>query len=119
LAGGSTTVANTPTTNFDGGTLRYNPTGSQVKIVRASVRGICPCYEYITPSGMTVFFIYAPNGVQVTCSGSTTPLLTSAWQNSGASGTGFADRVPLSGIVSDMPVATREVPVASEPEPAP
>jgi hypothetical protein len=114
-----TTVADVPAQDFDGGTLRYNPTGTAVKITRASLRGIAPCYEYITPTGMTVFFIYAPNGVQVTCSGSTTPLLTSAWQNSGASGTGFADRVPLSGIVSDMPVATREVPVASEPEPAP
>jgi hypothetical protein len=115
LAGGSTTVANTPTTNFDGGTLRYNPTGSQVKIVRASVRGICPCYEYITPSGMTVYFIAQNPGVQVICPGSTTPLLGTGWQNSGASGSAFADSVPLAGIVSELPVADRNVPIASEP----
>jgi hypothetical protein len=121
LAGQNLTVANTPSFNFDGGTLRYNPSSSQVKIIRASVRGICPCYEYITPTGMTVYFIAQNPGVQVICSGSTTPLLGTGWQNSGASGSAFADSVPLTGVVSELPVATTYMPVAStmEAEPSP
>lgn len=109
------TVSATPDFNFDGGTLRYNPQANEVKIVRAAPSGIAPCYEYITPSGMTVFYLYAPPGVRVFCPGSTTALLGTGWQNSGASGSGFADDVPLSGIVGMVPTEVIEPPVGSEP----
>ena len=114
------TVSATPDFNFDGGTLRYNPTASEVKIevkiVRAAPSGIAPCYEYITPAGMTVYYLFAPPGVRVFCPGSTTPLLGTGWQNSGASGSAFADDVPLWGIVGGVPTEGIEPPVGSEPE---
>ena len=112
---GAGTVATVPAFNFDGGSLRYNPASAEVQIVRASPRGIAPCYEYITPSGLTVFFIYAPPGIQVICPGSTTPLLNPAWKSSGASGVAFPDSIPLSGIVADTPAEQKDIVVGNLP----
>jgi hypothetical protein len=82
---GSLTSA--PTTNFDGGLLRYNATSTQTLIVRTAPKGVAPCYEYAHPSGFTMYYLMAPNGVDVTCPTSvpfTAP--NPAWQKSGASG---------------------------------
>jgi hypothetical protein len=82
---GSLTSA--PTTNFDGGLLRYNATSTQTLIVRTAPKGVAPCYEYAHPSGFTMYYLMAPNGVYVRCPTSvpfTAP--NPAWQKSGASG---------------------------------
>jgi hypothetical protein len=114
---GSSGVGSVPIKNFDGGQLRYTAGSGQAKILRTSPRGVAPCYEYVAPNGATMFFIYAPPGVDVYCSGSTTPLKSPEWQNSGASGVAFVDRIPLTGIVSDLPVANRILSVVSDPQP--
>lgn len=115
----TTDISETPTVNFDGGTLRYDPESGESTILRASPSGVAPCYEFVAQDGMTYYFLYAPPGVLVTCPGSTAALKTSAWQKSGASGTAFVDRVSLAGIVADMPVAEYVAPVASNPPETP
>jgi len=80
-------LSSAPTTNFDGGLLRYNATSTQTLIVRTAPKGVAPCYEYAHPSGFTMYYLMAPNGVDVTCPTSvpfTAP--NPAWQKSGASG---------------------------------
>jgi len=80
-------LSKAPTMNFDGGLLRYNATSTETKIVRTAPEGVAPCYEYAHPSGFTMYYLMAPNGVDVTCPTSvpfTAP--NPAWQKSGASG---------------------------------
>ena len=83
-------AAQTPQTNFDGGLLNYGGTSGPT-ITRTHPRGVAPCYEYVAPSGYTVFFLYAPNGVEVECAQPSPAPLNPAWQNSGASGSAFPD----------------------------
>jgi len=80
-------LSSAPQLNFDGGLLRYNATSTQTLIVRTAPKGVAPCYEYAHPSGFTMYYLMAPNGVDVTCPTSvpfTAP--NPAWQKSGASG---------------------------------
>ena len=80
-------LASAPTKNFDGGLLRYNATSTQTLIVRTAPKGVAPCYEYAHPSGFTMYYLMAPNGVDVTCPTSvpfTAP--NPSWEKSGASG---------------------------------
>jgi len=74
--------------NFDGGTLNYTTNGSQ--ITRTDPAGIAPCYEYVAPSGFTMYYLFAPNGVSVTCATPGSPSPLPFWENSGASGSAFA-----------------------------
>jgi hypothetical protein len=85
ISSDDTTTA--PQTNFDGGVLKYNPPAGQAKVTMTSPRGIAPCYEIISEGGARFFWLYAPNGVSVTCS-TTVPFTAPnpAWQKSGASG---------------------------------
>jgi hypothetical protein len=80
-------LSSAPQLNFDGGLLRYNATSTQTLIVRTAPKGVAPCYEYAHPSGFTMYYLMASNGVDVTCPTSvpfTAP--NPAWQKSGASG---------------------------------
>jgi hypothetical protein len=102
---GSLTSA--PTTNFDGGLLRYNATSTQTLIVRTAPKGVAPCYEYAHPSGFTMYYLMAPNGVDVTCPTSvpfTAP--NPAWQKSGASGISDSQGGNIASILSGMMAAT-------------
>ena len=89
-----------PNKNFDGGLLRYNATSTQTLIVRTAPKGVAPCYEYAHPSGFTMYYLMAPNGVDVTCPTSapfTAPNPT--WEKSGASGIADISSPSLASII--------------------
>ena len=88
-----------PQFNFDGGMLNYDATTDEPVVTKVSPAGIAPCYEYVAPTGYTVYFIYASNGVQVECAAAAPIPLSPAWQNSGASGAAFASSSPLSASI--------------------
>lgn len=82
-------LSQAPRMNFDGGLLRYDASATETLIVRTAPEGVATCYEYAHPSGFTMYYLMAPNGVEVTCPTSvpfTAP--NPAWQKSGASGIG-------------------------------
>jgi hypothetical protein len=76
--------------NFDGGILNYGGTSGVPIVIKTPPAGIAPCYEYVAPTGYTVYFIYASNGVEVQCPSGLVAGLSPAWQNSGVSGSAFA-----------------------------
>jgi|GEM_PF-5904493 len=80
-------LSSAPQLNFDGGLLRYNATSFETFIARTDPKGVAPCYEYAHPSGFTMYYLMAPNGVYVRCP-TTVPFTAPnpAWQKSGASG---------------------------------
>jgi hypothetical protein len=82
-------LSQAPVMNFDGGLLRYDAAATDTLIVRTAPEGVATCYEYAHPSGFTMYYLMAPNGVEVTCPTAqpfTAP--NPAWQKSGASGIG-------------------------------
>lgn len=95
-----------PTVAVDGGLLRYTPSITESKIIRTAINGIVPCYEYIHPCGVTMYFIATTNGVEVTCQSSTAFVpVNPAWEKSGASGIAGTTSVSLSHLISDnMPL---------------
>jgi len=93
-------LSSAPQLNFDGGLLRYNATSTETKILRTDPKGVAPCYEYAHPSGFTMYYLMAPNGVDVTCPTSvpfTAP--NPAWQKSGASGIGDTESASIASMI--------------------
>jgi len=88
-----------PGTAFDGGTLRYEIIGTDPKIVLTPPEGIMPVYEVIGESGARFLFIYANNGVKVTCGGQPLPPTNPLWPQSGSSGIGFPSLETLSEVI--------------------
>jgi len=97
----------TPGFNFDGGKLRYTDpsTPSQDPDIHMTsagglVGGFAPCYEIITESGATTYWIYASNGVDVKCPVATLlPAANGAWIESGVSGIAFVNNERLTSII--------------------
>ena len=97
----------TPAINFDGGKLKYTDpaTPSQdpdihMTSVGGLVGGFAPCYEVITESGATTYWIYAANGVNVKCPvAALMPAANGAWIESGVSGIAFVNNEPLTSII--------------------
>jgi hypothetical protein len=64
------------------------------------VGGFAPCYEIITESGATTYWIYAANGVDVKCAtAALMPAANGAWIESGVSGIAFVNNEPLTSII--------------------
>ena len=97
----------TPNINFDGGKLKYTDpsTPSQDPDIHMTsagglVGGFAPCYEIITESGATTYWIYAANGVDVKCAtAALMPAANGAWIESGVSGIAFVNNERLTSII--------------------
>jgi len=79
--------------------LRYEIIGTDPKIVLTPPEGIMPVYEVIGESGARFLFIYANNGVKVTCGGQPLPPTNPLWPQSGSSGIGFPSLETLSEVI--------------------
>jgi hypothetical protein len=93
-------LSQAPTMNFDGGLLRYDAAATDTLIVRTAPEGVATCYEYAHPSGFTMYYLMAPNGVEVTCPTAqpfTAP--NPAWQKSGASGIGDTESASIASMI--------------------
>lgn len=88
-----------PTKAFDGGSLVYDTLPTIPKVIMTAPEGIMPVYEVVGESGARFLFIYANNGVKVTCGSSPSPPTNPIWPQSGATGIGFASFESLSDII--------------------
>lgn len=97
----------TPSINFDGGKLKYTDPATpsldpDIHMTSAGglVGGFAPCYEIITESGATTYWIYAANGVDVKCAtAAIMPDANGAWIESGVSGIAFVNNERLASII--------------------